>query len=241
LGKKRSIASASEDLGAHELELTSTAATEEAVLTTVEHRARREARKVAHSKRRRSFLTEKGARFKKSVLLYAEKIARRLTQKGVGMTSKSVAGAVTSRTLYLRSRKKTIPSYNRSKYRRRCFAAIKRVERDSSISERSAIAARQNVNRAIAQFVENPFAPSKIAPLAFETKLENYIDSEANEVVSDEVIKSDFYQEELKLAAQYLETVGLYLPRLISFLISRRVKKENLTFAQVKGLVLATY
>jgi hypothetical protein len=225
----------------HELELTSAAATEEAVLTTGEHRARRGARKAAHSKRRRIFLTEKGARLKKSILLYAEKITRRLAQKGVGRTSKSNVGAVTSRTLYLRSRKRAVPNYSRSKYRRRRFAAIKRIERDSSVSERSAITARHNVNRAIAQFVENPFTSSRIAPLAFETKLENYTDPEADEVASDEVIKSDFYQEELKLAAQYLETVGLYLPRLISFLISRRVKKENLTFAQVKGLVLATY
>jgi hypothetical protein len=228
-------------LEAHELELTSTAATEGAVLATSEHRARREARKAAHSKRRRTLLTEKGARVKKGILFYAEKTTRQLAQKAVGLCSKSKVGAVTSRTLYFRSRKKIIPNYSRSKYRRRRFAAIKRVERGSSVNERSAIAARHNVNRALAQFVENPFTPSKIVPLAFETKLENYVDPEATEVISDEVIKSDFYQEELKLAAQYLETVGLYLPRLISFLISRRVKKENLTSAQVKGLVLATY
>jgi hypothetical protein len=228
-------------LEAHELELTNTAATEEAALTTGEHRARREARKAAHSKRRRTLLTEKGGRFKKGLLFYAEKTTQQLAQKAVGMSSKNKVGAVTSRTLYFRSRKKTVPSYSRSKYRRRRFAAIKRIERDLSVSERSATAARHNVNRAIAQFVENPFTPSKVAPLAFETKLENYIDPEANEIISDEVIKSDFYQEELKLATQYLETVGLYLPRLISFLISRRVKKEKLTSAQVKGLVLATY
>ena len=227
----------------HEIAAANNDAVDERVLTTTEQFARKEVQREANSTRRTAMLVRKTTSASKKMMISADKIALRMTQSNKATTRAFTRGVTSSRALARISKNSESALYGRSRYRRRRTAALTRAARFVPSNEDSLEHLRGQMSSTLTTFISrisNYLAPA--TPLSFEridTNEDNFEKEE--EILDEDNLRSDFYAEEFKLSMQYVESVSLYIPRLMSLILGRRARREDLKSLQAKGAILGIY
>jgi len=128
----------------------------------------------------------------------------------------------------------------RSKFNKRVFAAVRRVLARNSSRSKAVKASRLEAVKVLRKFTANAITSVGATPLAFQKPTKRVVKSAA-EKKRAVLWNIQSKERRYKRTAQYAESLTSYIPKLISHMLSLRIKKDNISYPRAKTWINATY